>query len=158
MLNCIRCVVDVMQRIVYCKNGEREQARDELHLFHSSLLPGNIHAAVSVHFKETVTEQTDRCAIIHQVTQTYCLGGKSVYFVWFCNLWTGSFIRLKPFVVHLPFVQVELKFPAPSKTGNYQYSVILRSDSYMGLDQIKPLKVSVCVFGGRGCLPVKYSV
>lgn len=43
------------------------------------------------------------------------------------------------------FVQVELKFPAPSKTGNYQYSVILRSDSYMGLDQIKPLKVSFFV-------------
>jgi len=38
--------------------------------------------------------------------------------------------------------QVELKFPAPSKTGNYQYSVILRSDSYLGLDQIKPLKVT----------------
>ena len=46
--------------------------------------------------------------------------------------------------------QVELKFPAPSKTGNYQYSVILRSDSYLGLDQIKPLKVTeqlcVCVY------------
>ena len=41
--------------------------------------------------------------------------------------------------------QVELKFPAPSKTGNYQYSVIMRSDSYLGLDQIKPLKVCVCV-------------
>lgn len=43
--------------------------------------------------------------------------------------------------------QVELKFPAPSKTGNYQYSVILRSDSYLGLDQIKPLKVTrkLCV-------------
>uniref|UniRef100_A0A667XGY7 Translocation protein SEC63 homolog n=1 Tax=Myripristis murdjan TaxID=586833 RepID=A0A667XGY7_9TELE len=38
--------------------------------------------------------------------------------------------------------EVELKFPAPSKTGNYQYSVILRSDSYLGLDQIKPLKVT----------------
>uniref|UniRef100_A0AAQ5XWN5 J domain-containing protein n=1 Tax=Amphiprion ocellaris TaxID=80972 RepID=A0AAQ5XWN5_AMPOC len=38
--------------------------------------------------------------------------------------------------------EVELKFPAPSKTGNYQYSVILRSDSYLGLDQIKPLKVA----------------
>uniref|UniRef100_A0A8C6WT37 Translocation protein SEC63 homolog n=1 Tax=Neogobius melanostomus TaxID=47308 RepID=A0A8C6WT37_9GOBI len=37
--------------------------------------------------------------------------------------------------------EVELKFPAPSKTGNYQYSVILRSDSYMGLDLIKPLKL-----------------
>uniref|UniRef100_A0A3P8PBJ8 J domain-containing protein n=1 Tax=Astatotilapia calliptera TaxID=8154 RepID=A0A3P8PBJ8_ASTCA len=40
--------------------------------------------------------------------------------------------------------EVELKFSAPSKTGNYQYSVILRSDSYLGLDQIKPLKV--CMF------------
>lgn len=41
---------------------------------------------------------------------------------------------------------MELKFPAPSKTGNYQYSVILRSDSFLGLDQIKPLKVTVQVF------------
>uniref|UniRef100_A0A672FXB9 J domain-containing protein n=1 Tax=Salarias fasciatus TaxID=181472 RepID=A0A672FXB9_SALFA len=39
--------------------------------------------------------------------------------------------------------EVELKFPAPPKTGNYQYSVILRSDSYLGLDQIKPLKLEV---------------
>jgi len=43
--------------------------------------------------------------------------------------------------------QVELKFPAPSKMGNYQYSIILRSDSYLGLDQIRPLKVTrkLCV-------------
>ncbi|KAM9355863.1 translocation protein SEC63 homolog [Pholidichthys leucotaenia] len=39
--------------------------------------------------------------------------------------------------------EVELKFPAPSKTGNYQYSVILRSDSYIGLDRIKQLKLEV---------------
>ncbi|TRY99183.1 hypothetical protein DNTS_001981 [Danionella cerebrum] len=39
--------------------------------------------------------------------------------------------------------EVELKFPAPSKIGNYQYSVILRSDSFLGLDQIKPLKLEV---------------
>ncbi|KAJ8008714.1 hypothetical protein DPEC_G00081280 [Dallia pectoralis] len=39
--------------------------------------------------------------------------------------------------------EVELKFPAPSKTGNYQFSVIMRSDSYMGLDQIRPLKLEV---------------
>ncbi|KAK1170368.1 hypothetical protein AOXY_G7191 [Acipenser oxyrinchus oxyrinchus] len=39
--------------------------------------------------------------------------------------------------------EVELRFPAPSKPGNYQYSVILRSDSFMGLDQIKPLKLEV---------------
>uniref|UniRef100_A0A8C3KXU7 SEC63 homolog, protein translocation regulator n=1 Tax=Chrysolophus pictus TaxID=9089 RepID=A0A8C3KXU7_CHRPC len=39
--------------------------------------------------------------------------------------------------------EVELKFPAPGKPGNYQYTVYLRSDSYMGLDQIKPLKLEV---------------
>uniref|UniRef100_A0A2K5NJ87 Translocation protein SEC63 homolog n=1 Tax=Cercocebus atys TaxID=9531 RepID=A0A2K5NJ87_CERAT len=39
--------------------------------------------------------------------------------------------------------EVELKFPAPGKPGNYQYTVFLRSDSYMGLDQIKPLKLEV---------------
>lgn len=38
---------------------------------------------------------------------------------------------------------MELRFPAPSKTGNYQYFVVLRSDSYLGLDQFKPLKVTV---------------
>uniref|UniRef100_A0A8D0L5I1 SEC63 homolog, protein translocation regulator n=1 Tax=Sphenodon punctatus TaxID=8508 RepID=A0A8D0L5I1_SPHPU len=39
--------------------------------------------------------------------------------------------------------EVELKFPAPGKPGNYQYTVYLRSDSFMGLDQIKPLKLEV---------------
>lgn len=39
--------------------------------------------------------------------------------------------------------EVELKFPAPSKPGNFQYTVFLRSDSYMGLDQIIPLKLEV---------------
>uniref|UniRef100_A0A673VYT1 Translocation protein SEC63 homolog n=1 Tax=Salmo trutta TaxID=8032 RepID=A0A673VYT1_SALTR len=48
--------------------------------------------------------------------------------------------------------EVELKFPAPSKTGNYQYSVILRSDSYLGLDQIRPLKVRC--YNSRVCVCV----
>ncbi|KAI5140375.1 Translocation Protein Sec63 [Manis pentadactyla] len=39
--------------------------------------------------------------------------------------------------------EIELKFPTPGKPGNYQYTVFLRSDSYMGLDQIKPLKLEV---------------
>uniref|UniRef100_A0A8C3FFN3 SEC63 homolog, protein translocation regulator n=1 Tax=Chrysemys picta bellii TaxID=8478 RepID=A0A8C3FFN3_CHRPI len=39
--------------------------------------------------------------------------------------------------------EVELKFPAPGKPGNYQYTVYLRSDSFMGLDQVKPLKLEV---------------
>nr|XP_006123304.2 translocation protein SEC63 homolog [Pelodiscus sinensis] len=39
--------------------------------------------------------------------------------------------------------EVELKFPAPSKPGNYQYTLYLRSDSFMGLDQVKPLKLEV---------------
>lgn len=44
--------------------------------------------------------------------------------------------------------QIELKFPAPGKPGNYQYTVYLRSDSYMGLDQVKPLKVTFSAFVG----------
>uniref|UniRef100_A0A8C9FW76 SEC63 homolog, protein translocation regulator n=1 Tax=Pavo cristatus TaxID=9049 RepID=A0A8C9FW76_PAVCR len=45
--------------------------------------------------------------------------------------------------IAISVLQVELKFPAPGKPGNYQYTVYLRSDSYMGLDQIKPLKLEV---------------
>uniref|UniRef100_A0A8C3H846 Translocation protein SEC63 homolog n=1 Tax=Chrysemys picta bellii TaxID=8478 RepID=A0A8C3H846_CHRPI len=46
-------------------------------------------------------------------------------------------------VYSLYFPEVELKFPAPGKPGNYQYTVYLRSDSFMGLDQVKPLKLEV---------------
>ena len=37
--------------------------------------------------------------------------------------------------------QKEFRFPAPPKPGVYQYTVILRSDSYLGLDQSHTFKV-----------------
>lgn len=39
--------------------------------------------------------------------------------------------------------EIELKFTAPPKPGVYQYSVIVRSDSYVDFDVSKPLKVSI---------------
>lgn len=39
--------------------------------------------------------------------------------------------------------EVELKFPAPRRPGIHQYIVCLRSDSYVGLDRIQPLKLEV---------------
>lgn len=39
--------------------------------------------------------------------------------------------------------EVELKFFVLGKFGNYQYIVFLRLDFYMGLDQIKLLKLEV---------------
>lgn len=39
--------------------------------------------------------------------------------------------------------EVQLKFTAPEKTGPYQYSVIVRSDSYVDFDTMKTFKVNV---------------
>lgn len=39
--------------------------------------------------------------------------------------------------------EVELKFPAPGESGNYQYAVCLRSHSCMDLDQMQLLKLEV---------------
>lgn len=41
------------------------------------------------------------------------------------------------------FNQVELRFLAPKSPGNYTYSVILRSDSYLDFDVIQQIKVSI---------------
>ena len=44
-------------------------------------------------------------------------------------------------------IQVQLKFSAPPKPGNYQYSVILRSDSYfLDFDRIATIKVRCITF------------
>jgi len=39
--------------------------------------------------------------------------------------------------------EVQLKFTAPEKTGTYQYSVVVRSDSYVDFDTMKTFKVEV---------------
>ncbi|KAG9493326.1 hypothetical protein GDO78_001303 [Eleutherodactylus coqui] len=65
-----------------------------------------------------------------------------VYSLYFPETLSLIFLNLT-YLKHFFVIKVELKFPAPSKPGNYQYTVFLRSDSYMGLDQIKPLKLEV---------------
>lgn len=39
--------------------------------------------------------------------------------------------------------QKEFRFPAPPKPGVYQYTVVLRSDSYLGLVQTHTFKIDV---------------
>jgi len=37
---------------------------------------------------------------------------------------------------------IDVKFPAPSKPGSYQYTMCLKSDSYIDMDLYQTLKVS----------------
>ena len=78
----------------------------------------------------------------------------------------SSVISVAMSVYLLP--QVELKFPAPHK-GLYQYQLCIRSDSYLDVDYIKTIKVSLifiqpCRVGGvllnfvASCLSVLLSV
>jgi translocation protein SEC63 len=46
---------------------------------------------------------------------------------------------------------VQLKFSAPPKPGVYQYSVVLRSDSYMDFDQTQFIKVSATDLSTMRC-------
>jgi translocation protein SEC63 len=39
--------------------------------------------------------------------------------------------------------EVELKFTAPSKPGHYSFFVVVRSDSYLGLDLQEDIKLDV---------------
>ncbi|XP_075910541.1 translocation protein SEC63 homolog [Petromyzon marinus] len=39
--------------------------------------------------------------------------------------------------------ELELRFPAPERPGVYSFAVVLRSDSYLGFDQVHPLKFEV---------------
>ena len=48
--------------------------------------------------------------------------------------------------------QVQLKFSAPAKIGVYQYTVVLRSDSYMDFDQAHSFKVGCAHTVWRGWL------
>ena len=40
--------------------------------------------------------------------------------------------------------EVELIFTAPPKPGHYLFTVTVRSDSYLGLDVLKDIKLEVC--------------
>ena len=39
--------------------------------------------------------------------------------------------------------EVELKFTAPGKPGHYGFTVVVRSDSYLGLDLLEDIKLDV---------------
>lgn len=39
--------------------------------------------------------------------------------------------------------EVELKFTAPGRPGHYGFTVVIRSDSYMGLDVLDDIKLDV---------------
>ena len=39
--------------------------------------------------------------------------------------------------------EVELKFTAPSKEGTYNFTVCVRSDSYLGVDLLEDIKLDV---------------
>jgi len=59
--------------------------------------------------------------------------------------------------VVLRCMQKEFRFPAPPKPGVYQYTIVLRSDSYLGLDQSHTFKVITCTYSivTNGHLPGK---
>ncbi|ELK07060.1 Translocation protein SEC63 like protein [Pteropus alecto] len=54
-------------------------------------------------------------------------------------------VEVKQHLSCFPTIDIvnHLVFPIDPKPGNYQYAVFLRSESCMGLDQIKPLKLEV---------------
>ena len=64
--------------------------------------------------------------------------------VYICDRKTHSLVT-PPFhltgLVHQE--EVELKFTAPGKPGHYGFSVVIRSDSYLGLDHVDDIKLDV---------------
>jgi len=62
-------------------------------------------------------------------------------FVFACTLTTAAVIHVSC-CVHVFSEQKEFRFPAPPKPGVYQYTIVLRSDSYLGLDQSHTFKVT----------------
>ncbi|GAB1295070.1 Translocation protein SEC63 homolog [Apodemus speciosus] len=101
----------------------------------------------SIQRKERALLET-KSKITHPVYSLYFPEGFSEKQEWW---WLYIADRKEQTLISMPYhvctlkdtEEVELKFPAPGKPGNYQYTVFLRSDSYMGLDQIKPLKLEV---------------
>ncbi|CAM9103119.1 unnamed protein product [Lampetra fluviatilis] len=45
---------------------------------------------------------------------------------------------------------MELRFPAPERPAVYSFAVVLRSDSYLGFDQVHPLKLNEDSDGDSG--------
>ena len=82
---------------------------------------------------------TDQLSIV-------CQPNKTLFFRWvyICDRKTHSLVT-PPY--HLTGLQdqeeVELKFTAPGKPGHYGFTVVIRSDSYIGLDVLDDIKLDV---------------
>ena len=72
--------------------------------------------------------------------------------------WVYVCVRKNKGLVTAPFqvtdlvteAEVELKFTAPKKPGLYTFTVVLRSDAYLGFDQTRDIKVRCYVWTADG--------
>merc|ERR1711962_655784 len=83
--------------------------------------------------------------VSHSVHCPYFTDDKQEYWwVYICHRKTHSLVT-PPY--HLTGLQdqeeVELKFTAPGKPGHYGFTVVIRSDSYIGLDVVQDIKLDV---------------
>jgi len=83
--------------------------------------------------------------VSHSVHCPYFTDDKQEYWwVYICDRKTHSLVT-PPY--HLTGLQdqeeVELKFTAPGKPGHYGFTVVIRSDSYIGLDLLDDIKLDV---------------
>uniref|UniRef100_A0A4W3JCS7 Translocation protein SEC63 homolog n=1 Tax=Callorhinchus milii TaxID=7868 RepID=A0A4W3JCS7_CALMI len=126
--------------------AEQQKQKPKHSQANGSLLPGNEWEALqqSIQRRERALLET-KSKITHPVHTLYFPEEKQEWW------WLYIADRKAQTLISMPYhvctlqqdEEIELKFSAPCKTGNYQYFVILRSDSYMGLDLIKPLKFEV---------------
>jgi len=83
--------------------------------------------------------------VSHSVHCPYFTDDKQEYWwVYICDRKTHSLVT-PPY--HLTGLvnqeEVELKFTAPGKPGHYGFTVVIRSDSYLGLDLLEDIKLDV---------------
>merc|ERR1719348_1344138 len=83
--------------------------------------------------------------VSHSVHCPYFTDDKQEYWwVYICDRKTHSLITPPYHLTGLvDYDEVELKFTAPGKRGLYSFTVVIRSDSYMGLDVVQDIKLDV---------------
>jgi len=83
--------------------------------------------------------------VSHSVHCPYFTDDKQEY--WWVYICDRKTYRLVTPPYHLTglvdYDEVELKFTAPGKRGLYSFTVVIRSDSYMGLDVVQDIKLDV---------------
>merc|ERR1711962_640203 len=83
--------------------------------------------------------------VSHSVHCPYFTDDKQEYWwVYICDRKTHSLVTPPYHLTGLvEYDEVELKFTAPGKRGLYSFTVVIRSDSYMGLDVVQDIKLDV---------------